>query len=511
MLPQGGRISADLHVHAQGSVDSDVKWEDRALGFAAEGVDYLAMTEHNYVHDLQPEIDRLGLTGFVRASAGIELTSLEAGHWNAYPLRYDAGSVTHGSFPWFRRTPQALFDDLRSRGKYGPDQVVVQVNHPRDAIQGYFNAYGLTGDALSGLSALDAPGKSGIFSPSGPGFGAGAFSLDFDALEILTGKRFDLLRTFRVPSPPPPPPHPPACTGAPSDAKGCMGLPGTVVRDDSGAVAYPGALEDWEHLLDLGHRITAVANSDSHKTLDGEGGYPRNFIDLGHPVGSAREIDEREVVQAIKAGRVSASTGPLVTLSALTDQGEVPAGAVPVKPGADGTLQVHVVVDAAPWIDVSHVELLVPGNAPGCFRGDPCSRLSLPVPPVAAGTVRRLNQVVRLLMPARDSWLAVQVTGTRSLWPVAIPYEIPTLLLTDAVGTVGAAVGLPDAFGNLKPRQQTQTLPWALSNALLVDGDRDGKWGAPAQRGPVERVARDGSGDDAQLINLREAVRARWR
>jgi hypothetical protein len=508
VLPLDGRISADLHVHAQGSVDSDVKWEDRALSYAAEGVDYLAMTEHNYVHDLQPEIDLLGLTDFVRASAGLELTSLEAGHWNAYPLNYDVGRTTHGSFEWFRRTPQALFDDLRAHGKYGPQDVIVQVNHPRDAIQGYFNAYGLSGDALSGNLVADAPGKAGLFSPNGPGFGAGTFSLDFDALEVITGKRFDLLHTFRVPNPPPPLPHPPACTDPKTDPLDCMGAAGTVVRDNSGAVAYPGSLEDWEHLLDLGHRITAVGNSDSHKVLDGEAGYPRNFIDLGHRVSAAREIDEREVVRAIKAGHVSVTTGPQITLTALTGAGEVPAGADSVKPGADGSVQIHVIVDAAPWIDVSRVELLVPAPA-GCFRGDPCSRMTLPLEPgLPQGTVRRLDRVMRVAVPQRDSWIAVQVFGDRSLWPVVIPYEIPTLLLTDAVGTVGAAVGLPNEFGNLKPRQQTQTLPWALSNPVLVDGDLDGKWGVPAQRGPVERVQRDGSGDDAQLLNLREALRA---
>ena len=150
--------------------------------------------------------------------------------WRILP----GGAVTHGSFPWFRRTPQALFDDLRARGKYGPDDVIVQVNHPRDAIQGYFNAYGLSGDALSGIGPLDAPGKSGLFSPSGQGFGAGTFSLDFDALELLTGKRFDLLDTYRVPNPPPPEPHPAACAGNASDPKDCMGLPGTVVRDAMG-------------------------------------------------------------------------------------------------------------------------------------------------------------------------------------------------------------------------------------------------------------------------------------
>jgi hypothetical protein len=510
VLPDDGRISADLHVHAQGSVDSDVKWDDRALGFAAEGVDFMAMTEHNYVHDLQPEVDRLGLTDFVRATPGIELTSLEAGHWNAYPLQYDAGAVTHGSFPWFRRTPQALFDDLRSHGKYGPDDVIVQVNHPRDAIQGYFNAYGLSGDRLTGIPTVDAPGKSGLFSPSGDGFALGDFSLDFDAIELLTGKRFDLLDTYRVPNPPPAEPHPPACTGAASDPKDCMGEAGTVVRDSNGAVAYPGSLQDWEHLLDLGHRITAVSNSDSHKTLDGEGGYPRNYVDIGHPVDSARQIDEREVVRAIKAGRVTASTAPLITLTAITDSGEVPTGSI-VKPGADGSVQLHVVVDAAPWVDVSHVELLIPAG-PSCFRGDPvCSRMTIPLEPLPAGEapVRRLDQIVRVGVPAKDTWIAAQVRGDKSLWPVVIPYEIPTLLLTDAVGTVGAAVGLPDEFGNLKPIQKTQTYPWALSNPILVDGDLDGKWGVTPQRGPVLRAKKlDGSGDDAQLLNLREAVRA---
>ena len=135
-----------------------------------------------------------------------------------------------------------------------------------------------------------------------------------------------------------------------------------------------------------------------------------------------------------------------------------------------------MVVDAAPWMDVSRVELLVPAP-PDCFRGDPCSRMSVPLEPGApAGTVRRMDRIVRLTVPAgRDSWVAVQVSGDKSLWPVVIPYEIPTLLLTDAVGTVGAAVGLPDEFGALKPHQITQTKPWALSNPVFIDGNGDGK------------------------------------
>jgi hypothetical protein len=500
VLPALGRVAADLHVHAQGSVDSDVSLPDRAASYAAEGIDFLAMTEHNYVEDLQPVIDAAGLTDFLKATVGIELTSLEAGHWNAYPLAFDAGSVTHGSFPWFRRTPQELFDDLRAHGKYSPEDTVVQVNHPRDAIQGYFNAYGVTGDELTGVLSVDAPGKSGTFSPSGAGFGPGTFSLDFDAIEILTGKRFDLLHTFHVPDPNPEP-----CTG-PSPRPVCKLAPGVVVRDSTGLVAYPGAAEDWEHLLDLNRRVTAVGNSDSHKLLDGEAGYPRNLIDVGHDVSSARALDDREVARAIKAGRVQVTTGPELTLTAVTPAGEVPVGSL-VRPDAAGKVQLHVVVQAAPWVDVSRVLLFVPGPA-GCFRGDACSRIQLTVPPSFGNEVRRLDTVVPVSVPAgRDSWIAAEAWGDKSLWPVVIPYEIPTLLLTDAVGTVGAALGLPDEFGALKPTQQTQMKPYALSNAIYVDGNGDGKWGGQAvpaaAKAPLSSV---GQGDSARLVDLRAAL-----
>jgi hypothetical protein len=202
---------------------------------------------------------------------------------------------------------------------------------------------------------------------------------------------------------------------------------------------------------------------------------------------------------------VTASTGPQLSLTAVTDSGEAPMGSL-VKPGADGTVQLHLVVNAAPWIDVSHVELLIPAP-PSCFRGDPCSRMTIPLEPgVPAGTVTRLDRLVRLAVPSRDAWVAMQVTGDKPLWPVVIPYEIPVLLLSDAVGTIGGALGLGDEFGNLKPTLITPTTPWALSNPVLIDGDGDGKWGVAAQRGPLDSPPPDGSGDSARLIDLRRAI-----
>lgn len=496
VLPASGRVAADLHVHTIGSIDSDVTYEDRVASYAAEGIDYLVATDHNLITDLRPTVHRMGLEDFVQTTTGLELTSLEAGHWNGFPLAYDPGPVRHYNFDWFRRKPQELFDDLRANGRYGPDDTVVQVNHPRDSVQGYFTSYGLIGDALNADPLHDTPPRQGSFVPRGKGFEPGDFSLDFDAVEILTGKRFDLMRTFRVPEQLPPPPLP-----------ATVGPPGSILRDKTGAVAFPGALEDWMHLLDAGLRVTAVGNSDSHKLLDGEGGYPRNLVDLGHGWQGAAQLDEREIARAIKAGRVMVTTAPEITLAALDPASgargeapvELPPGAL-VVPDAAGTVRVRVVVKAAPWVDVTRVSLLLPGG----------QTVAVPLGPPSADGVTRLDAVRRVRVPdGRDSWIAAQVEGDRSLYPVVVPFEIPPLLLNDAVGAVGAGLGLGDEFGNLKPQLVTRVMPFALANPILVDGNGDGKWGLQrpkhARAGPA--LEEPNPLTDARPVDLRAMYR----
>lgn len=534
LLPARGRVAADLHVHSVGSVDSDVALDDRALSYAAEGIDFLVNTDHNFQVDLRPSIERTGLQDFLQSTTGVELSSLEAGHWNGYPLRWDPGPASHGAMPWFRRAPADLFADLRAHGVYGAAETVVQVNHPRDSVQGYFTAYGLTGDALTGDPLHDWPGKAGLFAPNGPEFGAGRFSDAFDAVEIFNGKRLDLLRTYRVPFPLPPPPIPKPCTDVPRP-RPCTGSPGSIVREvvTRGAlqveeVAFPGALEDWEHLLDSGRRVTAVGNSDSHALLDGEAGYPRNLVDLGHPVESARAIDDREVARAIRAGRVLVTNGPELRLTVLDPLRtgadgkplEVPVGDT-VQPRADSTVDVHLVVEAAPWVDVTRGALLI-SKGPSCDEsfGD-CREFLFDVPPPAGAGVRRLDRVFAnvKLPPGKDAWIAAWVSGKRTLWPVVIQCEVPPLLLNDAINALTGAFGITDPLGNLRPTQKGPFTPFALTNPVFVDGTGDGRWGAA--RAPLEPAAAPAAqrplppgvrawqqGDSAQLVDLPSALRA---
>ena len=48
--------------------------------------------------------------------AGVELTTFEMGHFNAYPLAIDKGSTRGGEFRWANQPPQALFDTMRRLG-----------------------------------------------------------------------------------------------------------------------------------------------------------------------------------------------------------------------------------------------------------------------------------------------------------------------------------------------------------------------------------------------------------
>ena len=209
--------------------------ERRVAAVAAEGVDLAVSSDHNFVTDYRQAIASQRLERFVQGMVGIELTTIESGHFNAFPLRFDPEPITNGSFAWPRRTPQALFDDLRALGRYGPDETVVQVNHPRDSILGYFDNYNFnqdTGEPENSDSLISAPQEE---------FQASAFSFDFDAIEVFNGKRIELLRNQRVPEILPP--------GVSFDQ---VGPAGSVYRNEDGNVGFPGGMDDWFSLLDRG-------------------------------------------------------------------------------------------------------------------------------------------------------------------------------------------------------------------------------------------------------------------
>jgi len=81
-----GWVSADYHSHTTQSGDNYCGSNDRIINLAAEQIEFAPSTEHNRISDWQPDIERLGLSRYLKTVIGLELTG-SAQHLNAFPLR----------------------------------------------------------------------------------------------------------------------------------------------------------------------------------------------------------------------------------------------------------------------------------------------------------------------------------------------------------------------------------------------------------------------------------------
>ncbi len=187
-------------------------------------------------------------------------------------------------------------------------------------------------------------------------------------------------------------------------------------------------MQDWFALLNLGKRIAATGSSDSHRIQYQWAGYPRTFAIVDPKSGgdTGLPIDTREVVTAIKRGRSFVSSGPLVDV----ELGRARPGDEVARP-AHGPLAGTLRVRAAPWVDVTSVEILagipplppakdVPGTVASVFkRSIPSSPTKLgdedgTFEEAAARTVR-LETELSLELPEGARWVVVVVRGERPL------------------------------------------------------------------------------------------------
>jgi hypothetical protein len=114
---------------------------------------------------------------------------------------------------------------------------------------------------------------------------------------------------------------------------------------------------DWFALLNMGKRYAATGSSDSHKIQFQWAGYPRTYaevaIDQAGDTGAP--IDTAAVVAAVKQGRGFVTSGPIVELEA---GGVHPGGELAVH---GGHVSAHLRVRAAPWVDVSRIQIVAGG------------------------------------------------------------------------------------------------------------------------------------------------------
>ncbi len=462
LIDTTGWISADFHLHADPSLDSSLSLHDRVVSGAAEGLEYLVATDHNFVTDYRPSIEQAGLSEWVSSMVGLELTTLEAGHFNGFPVKRDVGQITRGSFEWSLTTPDVIFDRIRGIGKYGPENTIVQVNHARDSILGYFSQHGISelnpqvpeikggGFDIGAIAATNGPAFRRFAltdgSPCTPGEDApddcklrSTFSFGFDAMEIVNGKLFDQTHHFRVP-------QSVAGLDIPAETLAELPPPGTILCDGDD-VAFPGMIDDWFNLLNLGQVVTGLGNSDSHNNEADEIGYPRTFvfIDQDDPA----FIDELAVVRAVQNQRAIATNGPFVELF-VNDQ---PIGAK--IDDLDRSVDLRVKIQAAPWMDVAELRIFANGEV---------------IQEVDVTLVDGVFEHTSTLTLQRDTWFVVEVEGRQSLFPVVTPLEIGPVSLTDAVGSLAGAFGFgATALGDLHPPEISVVKPFAITNPIWVN------------------------------------------
>lgn len=448
-----GWVGADLHLHARPSTDSAVPLAERVASCAAEGLEVAIATDHNAITDYAPVIAASGLDPWLLGITGMELTTPEMGHFNGYPLRLDPGSTRGGEFRWAGQPPQRLFDQLRGLA-VDPRQSIVQVNHPRQQVLGYFAQFFVDVETAQPYTPT---GILGVFAPYGDEFKLENFSLDFDALELVCGKASEEVHTFRAPDPLPPGPFPDP-----------QPVPGQIVVGPDGRPQFPGVVETWFTMLDRGLRTTGVGTSDSHRLIGDEPGYARTLLFVGAGKDVLGGFSRDEVIDAIRRHRAITTNAPFLEM--VIDDHMI--GDTVVAQG--GSVDVTIRVRAPSWAKVDH--LVVYANS---------QTVASQTIPASQGTDYETRVHLNL---ARDSWVVAEATGADSMFPVLTATEFTPLDATVIIKALAAGLDLSSLplTSNLRPSPIHVMTPYAITNPIWIDVDGKG-WSPP--KPPLARTS----------------------
>ena len=130
-----GVMCADFHIHSHFSADSDDVPELKVRGAIADGLEVPVSSEHEWVIDFQPIVQRLGLTKWAFGIPSEELTTFTWGHFGVIPLFPKPDAVNNGAVGWIGKKPGEFFRTVNEL----PEKPVLIVNHPSNSgFTGYF-------------------------------------------------------------------------------------------------------------------------------------------------------------------------------------------------------------------------------------------------------------------------------------------------------------------------------------------------------------------------------------
>jgi hypothetical protein len=359
-----GWVSTDYHSHSTPSGDNYCNTNDRLINIAAEQIEFAPTTEHNRIYDWEPLIDRLGLSSRIRTVIGMELTG-SGQHFNSFPLRRDPFAQDGGAPVW-SFDPRLNAIVLRSWGtpslesggsRYdtgvnarnkaalfggGPDRWV-QANHP-----------------IVGNVFFDRDGDGVVDG------GFVGFERLIDAAEVWSTEILNLNPSYER-------------------------------KAASRTVTIQNRTFGWLQMLNQGRHVWCVAVSDAHRIFGNGVGDWRTYVPSS--TDNPPEIDPQEIIRNSKAGRMMVTNGPF--LEVTTGDG-LPIGSNII---AEGHVDLKIRVQAANWIDVDRVQVLINGRQPEAYNFRKATH-----PAMFKDGVLRFDETVRVALQ-QDAHLIVVAAG----------------------------------------------------------------------------------------------------
>lgn len=299
VVDTAGVQCGDFHIHTRGSADDGDGVELKLRSAIADGLEIPVRTEHEGVMSFAADIARLDVGRWAYGMTGIEATSMEVyGHFGVVPITRTDG--INGGAPLWQRFPTLE----------EPDVELETLSPPA-----FFDA----------IRARPEGSRVIINHPRG-----GDNYFDYAGYDPVTGtvedpdawdEQFGLVEVF-------------------NDS-------GWLRRRDRDVV-------DWLSFLSRGRRVFAVGSSDSHGLMGSPVGYPRTCVELG--TDDPRDLDDATIADALIAGHSTIVGGVYVDAWV----GDAGPGDEAVGLGAEARVRIRV--QAASWIDVDAIDVVVDGE-----------------------------------------------------------------------------------------------------------------------------------------------------
>ncbi|MEO8701940.1 MAG: CehA/McbA family metallohydrolase [Kofleriaceae bacterium] len=477
--PSPGYFGADWHVHQVGSPDSPVSSDERIRSAVSAGIEVFAVTDHDYVTDLQPLVVSMGLASKLRVIPGIEVTPFAYGHFNSWPLVPDSSSANHGAIDWargidegFAMLPGEVFASMRARGGQ-----MVQVNHPRGSGFTEFQAAFSRANVLYDFAARTVYGDYENASVPNDYLrlpGESLWSDQFNGLEVWNG--FTVLDSN--------------------------------LDGEREIFSLDRVMRDWVSMLSIGLFVTPAGNSDSHTSFADAIGMPRTYVRVADD--SSAALLNGSAVDAILATQTGANSTPrdvVVTNGPMIDVKVGGQAALGRVFPSTGPITVVVTITSPDWAEFDTLEVFA-NTAPDaiengdvsvlvplqCFTSrtlanlnaaDPCKLAALAPQPMTVqlaavagpGGHKRFQATVTLTLAAADianrpgargsdAWLVFRARGDRSIFPV---------ISSGSVDSTTQAALLGGDFDTIRAALTKKGVPAAaFTSPVFVDFDGGG-------------------------------------